>query len=313
MKPLIIISGPTAAGKTKLSIELAKAIGGEIISADSMQVYRGMDIGSAKITEEEKENIPHYLIDVLDPTEDFNVALFQTMAKEAIETITAKGHIPIVVGGTGFYIRALLYDADFEESSGEISEIRFRLEKEAAKKGPDYLYEQLKNVDPESAEIIHKNNIKRVIRALEFYMETGEKISSHNVEMQNKPSPYNFAYFVLTKEREHLYEGIDLRVDKMIDSGLLEEVRRLKASGLSRENNSMMGLGYKEILDYFDGLCTLEEAIYILKRDTRHFAKRQLTWFRREKDAIIINKDDYSSESEILDSMIDILKNKEII
>lgn len=313
MKPLIIISGPTAAGKTKLSIELAKAIGGEIISADSMQVYRGMDIGSAKIIEAEKEGVPHHLIDVLDPTEDFNVALFQTMAKEAIDRIIANGHIPIVVGGTGFYIRALLYDAAFDESSGEITEIRSRLEKEAEESGPDILFERLRQVDPESSEIIHKNNIKRVIRALEFYEETGEKISSHNAEMHQKPSPYNFAYFVLTKDREYLYEGIDLRVDKMINDGLVDEVKRLKDSGLSRENNSMMGLGYKEILDYFDGLCTLEDAVYIIKRDTRHFAKRQLTWFRREKDALIINKNDFESETAILDKMLDILRNKEII
>lgn len=312
MKPLVVISGPTAAGKTKLSISLAKAINGEIVSADSMQVYRGMDIGSAKITAEEMDGVPHYLIDVLDPTEDFNVATFKTLAEKAIDEILSKGKIPIVVGGTGFYIHALLYDADFTESVGEISAIRKDLEETATTKGPEILFQRLKEVDPESAEIIHMNNVKRVIRALEFYEETGEKISSHNEKMHEKSSPYNYAYFILTKNRENLYEGIEKRIDKMLDDGLVEEVSALKAVGLTRENNSMQGLGYKEILDYLDKKITLEEAVYILKRDTRHFAKRQLTWFRREKDVIFYNKDEYKSEDEILKNMIDVLKSKEI-
>ena len=313
MKPLVIISGPTAAGKTKLSIELAKKINGEIISADSMQVYKGCDVGSAKITKEETEGIPHHLIDILEPESDFNVALFKELAKSAAEDIIARGHIPIVVGGTGFYIHALLYDTDFSESSGEISDIRRRLEEEARTKGPDFLYEKLKTVDPKSAEVIHKNNIKRVIRALEFYEETKEKISDHNEAMHEKASPYDFAYFVLTKDREILYKDIDARVDKMIEDGLVSEVKALKERGLTRENTSMQGLGYKEILDHLCGSLSLEEAIYIIKRDTRHFAKRQLTWFRREKDVCFINKNEFENEEEILESMLKTLKQKEII
>ncbi len=313
MKPLVIISGPTAAGKTKISIELAKRIKGEIISADSMQVYKYMDIGSAKITEEEKEGIPHHLIDVLDPASEFNVATFQALAKNSINDILSRGRIPIVVGGTGFYIRALLYDTDFSESSGEISDIRSRLEEEARTKGPDFLFERLRAVDPESCEIIHKNNIKRVIRALEFYEETGEKISTHNETMHERPSPYDFAYFVLTKDREKLYADIDKRVDIMLEKGLLDEVRHLKEMGLSRENTSMQGLGYKEILDHLDGQLSLEEAVYIIKRDTRHFAKRQLTWFRREKDVIMINKSEFRDDEAILEMMTDVLKQKEIL
>lgn len=313
MTPLVIISGPTAAGKTKLSIRLAKLIGGEIISADSMQVYKGMDIGSAKITTEEMEDVPHYLIDILDPFDEFNVAAFKTYAKEAIDTIISHGHIPIIVGGTGFYIQAVLYDIDFEQSSGEISEFRRKLEEEVAKNGPDAIYQRLMEVDPESARIIHKNNIKRVIRALEYYEETGEKISSHNEQMHLNESPYNFAYFVLTKERENLYAGIDRRVDIMIENGLVDEVKALKNRGLTRNNISMLGLGYKEILDYLDGKTSLDEAVYIIKRDTRHFAKKQLTWFRREKEVTMINKDNYSGEDEILSFMLDSLKEKKIV
>lgn len=312
MQPLIILAGPTAAGKTKLSISLAKAVGGEIISADSMQVYQGMDIGSAKIREEEKEGVPHHLLDVLDPHEEFNVSLFQSLAVEAINDITGRGKIPIVVGGTGFYIRALVYAADFTESGGTIPEIRRRLEEEA-KADPGSLYERLKEVDPESALIIHPNNVKRLVRALEFYEETGEKISAHNEEMHEKESPYNFAYFVLTKDRENLYAGIDQRVDQMAREGLLEEVMRLKEEGLTREDHSMQGLGYKEVLDHLDGKCTYGEALEKVKLETRHFAKRQLTWFRREKDAIFFNKDQYGSEEEILRDMLTILRNKEII
>lgn len=282
-KPLIILAGPTAVGKTSLSICLAKAIGGEIISADSMQVYRRMDIGSAKIRKEEMEGIPHYLIDVLEPEEDFNVVTFQHMAKEALREIYSKGRIPIVAGGTGFYIQALLYDIDFTEEDDN-GKIRRELEELAEKEGPGCLYEMLKEVDPESAESIHENNVKRVIRALEYYRQTGEKLSVHNAREKEKQSPYNFLYYVVNTDREILYKRIDQRVDKMMEEGLVEEVRSLKAEGAKKGMTSMQGLGYKEILDYLEGITTLDEAVYILKRDTRHFAKRQLTWFRREKD-----------------------------
>ena len=285
-KPLLILTGPTAVGKTALSIQLAKAVGGEIVSADSMQVYRHMDIGSAKVTEEEMEGIPHYLIDVLDPQDDFNVATFQTLARQAMDEIYSHGNIPIITGGTGFYIQALLYDIDFKENN-EKNPIRKELEqlaKELGDKAPGALYEKLSHIDPEAARQIHANNIKRVIRAIEYFEQTGEKISEHNEEMHQKESPYNFLYYVLTRDRKTLYERIDKRVDIMIANGLVKEIEKLKAMGCHRGQTSMQGLGYKEILDYLDGSCTLDEAVYILKRDTRHFAKRQLTWFRRERD-----------------------------
>ena len=288
-KPLIILTGPTAVGKTKASIGLAKAVDGEIISADSMQVYRHMDIGSAKIKPEEMEGIPHHLIDVLEPDDEFHVVKFQQLAKKAMREIWERGHIPIVTGGTGFYIQALLYDIDFDENEKEDA-CRKELEAYAREHGAEALHEKLALVDPASAEMIHPNNIKRVIRALEFYEQTGKRISEHNEIQRQRESPYAFAYFVLTDDRAHLYERINRRVDQMIEEGLVNEVQALKDKGYTKQLVSMQGLGYKEILDYLDGNCTLEEAIYTIKRDTRHFAKRQLTWFKRERDVIWINK-----------------------
>lgn len=312
-RPLIILTGPTAVGKTAASIGLAKAVGGEIISADSMQVYRHMDIGSAKITEEEMQGIPHYLVDVLDPEEAFNVVRFQKMAKAAMQKIHDNGHIPIVVGGTGFYIQALLYDIDFTENDSDFS-FREELEKTAREKGAGYLHSLLKQADPEAAEQIHPHNIKRVIRALEFNRKTGQKISTHNEQERRKQSPYEFAYFVLTDNREALYARIDRRVDKMMEQGLLEEVRALKDRGIARESVSMQGLGYKELLAYLDGEILLEEAVRIIKRDTRHFAKRQLTWFRRERDVIWIDRQEIGQEEEkIVDYMLNVLREKNII
>lgn len=296
-KPLIILTGPTAVGKTKLSIQLAKAIGGEIISADSMQVYKGMDIGSAKIKKEEMDGVTHYLIDVLEPNEEFHVVRFQQMAKQAMDAIYAKGNVPIVVGGTGFYIQSLLYDIDFTENE-EDHAYRQELEKIAQEKGNTYLHEQLRTVDPQSAEDIHANNVKRVIRALEFYHQTGTKISEHNAAEHAKSSPYDFCYFVLNDERAKLYERINLRIDEMIKEGLVQEVEALKDKGYTKDMVSMQGLGYKEILDYLNGVTTLDEAVYILKRDTRHFAKRQITWFKRERDVIWVNKNDFHYDDE---------------
>ncbi len=312
-KPLIILTGPTAVGKTAASIGLAKAIGGEIISADSMQVYRYMDIGSAKIMSEEMNGVCHHLIDVLEPEEEFNVAVFQKMAKEAMQGIYERGHIPIVVGGTGFYIQALLYDIDFEKGE-ENTDYREELEAYAKDHGAQALHDRLREVDPKSADAIHANNVKRVIRALEYYHETGTQISEHNEAEREKESPYQFAYFVLNDVRSHLYERIDHRVDLMMEQGLLDEVTALKNRGCTREMVSMQGLGYKEILDYLDGKDTLEEAVTILKRDTRHFAKRQLTWFRRERDVRWIQKEEYGyDEEKILQAMLEILREKEII
>lgn len=302
-RPLIILTGPTAVGKTKASIELAKALNGEIISADSMQVYKYMDIGSAKIRPEEMNGIKHYLVDELEPDEEFHVVRFQQMAKQAMEEIYAKNKIPIVVGGTGFYIQALLYDIDFTESN-EDTAYRKGLEELAKEKGAEYLHGMLEEVDAKAAESIHANNVKRVIRALEFYHQTGARISEHNEQERAKRSPYDFCYFVLTDKRENLYKNINLRVDKMLEEGLVEEVKGLKEKGYTRDMVSMQGLGYKEILDYLNGLCSLEEAVYVLKRDTRHFAKRQLTWFRREQDVIWIDKEYYNyDERRILEAI----------
>ena len=312
-KPLIVLTGPTAVGKTSLSIALAKAADAEIISADSMQVYKHMDIGSAKITEEEMEGVPHYLIDVLEPSEEFHVVRFQKMAKEAMEKIYSKEKIPILTGGTGFYIQAVVKDIDFSQDT-EKSSVRAELEKMAEEKGGAYLHQLLEQKDPESAQKIHPNNIKRVIRALEYYELTGEKISLHNEREGEKLSPYNTAYFVLNDRRDRLYERIDRRVDQMLEKGLVEEVRRLAQMGYTRDMVSMQGLGYKEILAYLEGECTLEESVYILKRDTRHFAKRQLTWFRREKDVIWVNKPDFEyDDKRILEYILENCKKRGIL
>lgn len=312
-KPLIILTGPTAVGKTELSIKLAKETGGEIISADSMQVYRSMDIGSAKILPEQMQGVPHHLIDVLEPEEDFNVVIFQKLCKKVMEEIYERGHIPILTGGTGFYIQSVLYDIHFTENE-ENPEYRRELEIFAQIHGAEALHKRLSEVDPESAGAIHAHNVKRVIRALEFYRQTGTRISEHNEAEREKEAAYQACYFVLNDTRERLYRQIDLRVDKMLEKGLVEEVRGLKQRGLKQGQVSMQGLGYKEMLAYLDGQYSLEEAIYILKRDTRHFAKRQLTWFRREKDVIWIDKGDFHYEEErILAFMVEKLREKGVI
>ena len=309
-KPLIVLTGPTAAGKTELSIALAKKLNGAIISADSMQVYKYMNIGSAKIRPEEMQGVRHYLVDVLDPREEFHVARFQQMAKEALEEIYRNGQLPIVVGGTGFYIQALLKDIDFDESSGELP-CRKELEETARREGGAVLYERLKQVDPESAEAIHPNNVKRVIRALEFYQETGQPISLHNKEQKEKQPPYTYAYFVLNDDRVRLYERIDRRVDRMVEQGLVEEVRWLKEHGYDRSLVSMQGLGYKELFPYLDGTCSLEEAVEIIKRDTRHFAKRQITWFKREPDVIWLNQQEFGYDKQkILKRMLELWEER---
>ena len=311
-EPLIILTGPTAVGKTELSIELAKAVNGEIISADSMQVYRYMDIGTAKITKEEMQGVKHYLVDEIEPTEGFDVARFKTMAVDAIQKIRENGHIPVVVGGTGFYIQALLYDSTFEDDESDY-EYRDYLQGIADTRGAEVLHDMLKEVDPESAEAIHENNVKRVIRALEFYKKTGTKISEHNEAERQKESPYNFAYYVLNMDRERLYQRIDLRVDLMMKNGLLAEVEKLKEMGCTRDMVSMQGLGYKEILDALDGTISLDEAVYIIKRDTRHFAKRQLTWFKRERDVIWVDKDAFEyDEEKILQYMLAVLQERHV-
>lgn len=303
-KPLIILTGPTAVGKTSLSISLAKAVDGEIISADSMQVYKYMDIGTAKITPEEMGGVPHYLISEFSPDEEFNVVKFQQYAKSYIKSIHEKNKIPILVGGTGFYIQAVLYDIDFEENEMD-SSYRNELEQLAKTKGSDYLHELLADLDPKSGEAIHPNNTKRIIRALEYIKQTGEPISVHNEEQSKKESPYNYRYFVLNKDRSKLYEAINQRVDIMIEKGLVDEVKGLMTMDYTKNLVSMQGLGYKEIINYLEGNCSFNDAIEILKRDTRHYAKRQLTWFKREKDIIWVNKDDFTDEADIIDYLLD--------
>lgn len=296
-KNVVILTGPTAVGKTALSIALARQLQTDIISADSMQVYKYMDIGSAKIKPEEMQGVRHELISVYEPDEEFHVVRFQADAKAAMNRMWAEKKLPLVVGGTGFYIQALLYDIDFTAETADTA-LRQKYKQIADTQGAEALHAILARVDPKSAAAIHANNVKRVIRALEFYEKNGTRISKHNETQHVRSSPYGFAYFVLTDKREHLYERIDARVDLMMQQGLPDEVRRLHEKGYTRDLVSMQGLGYKELLAYLDGECTLEEAVCMIKRDTRHFAKRQLTWFRRERDVIWVDKSEFNYDEE---------------
>ncbi len=303
-KPLIILTGPTAVGKTELSVKLAKALQGEIISADSIQVYKYMDIGSAKVTKEEMEGVKHYLIDELMPDEEFNIFYFKEKAKEYVNEIYKNNHIPIVAGGTGFYIQSLLYDIEFKNEESD-DQIRNELYQLYEKQGAAYIHNILKEIDPESAVAIHENNVKRVIRAIEYYRLNGEKISTHNEREKQKNSPYNFKYYCLNMDRKLLYERINKRVDIMVKNGLVEEVKSLLNMGYSKNLVSMQGIGYKEIVLYLEGNITLEEAVEMIKQETRRFAKRQLTWFRREKEVTFINYEDFDFDKEkVLEFMI---------
>ncbi|MBQ6442716.1 MAG: tRNA (adenosine(37)-N6)-dimethylallyltransferase MiaA [Lachnospiraceae bacterium] len=310
--PLVIIAGPTAVGKSDAAVALAKKINGAVISADSMQVYRGMDIGTAKITPEEMQGVPHYLIDILDPDEPFHVVRFQELAQNAIREITTAGKIPILCGGTGFYIQALLYGIDFTETSTD-PVLREELENLAKNKGSEALHAMLETMDPDAAAKIHPHNIKRQIRAIEFYRLSGQRISETNEKERQKPPAYHAAYFCLTMDRKRLYERIDARVDQMMEKGLLQEVTRLKEKGYQRDLVSMQGLGYKEILQYLDGECSLSEAVYKIKRDSRHFAKRQLTWMNREKDILWVPREAYPETKDVTSFLCRKLREKEII
>ena len=303
MKDLIVLTGPTAVGKTSLSIALAKAVGGEIISADSMQVYKYMNIGTAKITEEEKCGIPHFLIDEFEPDEEFNVTIFKNKVMGYIKDIKSRGKVPIIVGGTGFYIQSVIYDINFNEY-GDDSEVRKKYELMAETIGKSELHKKLALVDREYADSVSENNVKKVVRALTFFEMTGEKLSEHNKRERERSSPFDFAYFVLTMDRKKLYERIDKRVDLMFDMGLVEEVKALMAKGYDKSLVSMQGIGYKEVIDYLSGKTSLEECIDIIKRDTRHFAKRQLTWFKREKVVTYIDKDEFDAEDNCLKEML---------
>ena len=303
MKDLIVLTGPTAVGKTSLSIALAKAVGGEIISADSMQVYNYMNIGTAKITEEEKCGIPHFLIDELEPDEEFNVTIFKNKVMGYIKDIKSRGKVPIIVGGTGFYIQSVIYDINFNEY-GDDSNVRKKYEAMAETIGKSELHKKLALVDREYADSVSENNVKKVVRALTFFEMTGEKLSEHNKRERERRSPFDFAYFVLTMDRKKLYERIDKRVDLMFDMGLVDEVKALMAKGYDKSLVSMQGIGYKEVIDYLNGRTSLEECIDIIKRDTRHFAKRQLTWFKREKVVTYIDKDEFGTEDKCLKEML---------
>lgn len=309
--PLIIVTGPTAVGKTELSVRLAKEINGEIISADSIQVYRYMNIGSAKVSIEEMQGVRHYLIDEFNPEENFNIFVFQKKAKKYVEEIYSRNKVPIIAGGTGFYIQSLLYDIDFTREESDLA-YRKELEALAVEKGNYYLHEMLLRVDSKAAQDIHENNVKRVIRALEYYRQTGEKISIHNEVQREKESPFDFKYFVLNMERKLLYERIEKRVDNMLQQGLLDEVRMLKEMGYQRNLVSMQGIGYKEIYAFLEGELSYEEAVLELKKNTRHFAKRQLTWFRREKEVEWVNFEEFGMDKDrILAYLIE--KSKEVL
>ena len=301
--PLVIIAGPTATGKTAVSVELAKRLKGSVISADSMQVYRGMDIGSAKVTSGEMQGIPHYLIDAAEPSEAWNVVRFQKEAKDAARKIYEEGRLPFLVGGTGFYIQALLYGIDFTEMDAD-TDCRRSLEQEAEQKGPEVLYKRLQQVDPDAAQAIHPNNVKRVIRALEFAQKSGGKrISEHNRSEHLRAPAYDAVFFVFNMDREKLYERIDRRVDLMMEKGLVGEVRELKERGLTDSDVSMQGIGYRQILGALDGNYPMEEAVRLIKRDSRHFAKRQLTWFRRERGVTWIDLDAFPDRDDLLNYM----------
>lgn len=311
-RPIIVLTGPTAVGKTDISLQLAAVTNGEIISADSMQVYKSMDIGTAKILPQERHGIPHYMIDEFEPDEEFNVFIFQKKVKKYIQDIHKRGKLPILVGGTGFYIQAVLYDISFTENP-QNDHYRQRLQREAEEKGTHYLHERLRQVDLESAEAIHENNVKRVIRALEYYEFTGEKFSAHNERERKRSSPYDFLYVVLTMNRQRLYERIDQRVDQMMEAGLADEVKGLLDRGYKRELVSMQGLGYKEIAAALEHKCTMEEAVYRLKRDTRHFAKRQMTWFRREREVVMLDKGNYEATEDIIESILQLAKKRGVL
>lgn len=308
---LIILAGPTASGKTSVSIDLAKRLGGEIISADSMQVYKYMDVGTAKISVEEMQGVKHHLIDVLDPKEDFNIVKFQNMVKCSIEEIVKNGHIPILVGGTGFYIQSIIYDIDFNNEDDN-SSVRKKLEEEYDAFGADFMHEKLKKIDIVSAQTIHKNNKKRVIRAIEYFLINNEPISSHNEVQREKKSPYDYRFFVLNPPRDILYERINKRVDIMLENGLVDEVKKLREMGLSTANISMQGIGYKEIIEYLDGEVSLETAIENIKQNTRHMAKRQVTWFKRERDVIYVDPFSFESNDKIVDYMIEKINTERI-
>lgn len=288
--PLIILTGPTAVGKTDLSIKLSKSLNAEIISADSMQIYKYMDIGSAKVTKEEMDGVIHYMIDEVTPDVPFSVSEFQMRSEKYIEEINKKGKNVLITGGTGLYLNSLIYNMDFAKSNAN-NEIREKLEQELAENGIDYMHEKLRGLDEEAANRIHKNNTKRVIRAIEVCM-SGQKMNDFSKDLRYNEK-YKPIIIVLNRDREVLYQRINKRVDIMLENGLLDEVKELLKMGYTKDMISMQGIGYKEMIKYLDGEYTYDEAIEIIKRDSRRYAKRQLTWFKRYQDAKWFDLDKY--------------------
>lgn len=301
---LFILVGPTASGKTSVSIELAKKLNGEIISADSMQIYKHMDIGTAKVTPEEMEDIPHYLIDIVYPDEEFTVADYKENAEKFIADINSRKKLPIVVGGTGLYVNSLVYDLNFTQVPPN-EEIRNRLESLADKYGNEYIHKMLEKIDNESYNKINVMDRKRIIRAIEIYEVTGKPMSEQNKNFRKPIDKYNLVMVGLNMDREKLYERINLRVDKMVEEGLVEEVSKLLEMGYNKDLVSMQGIGYKEIISYLEGELTLEESLELIKKGTRNYAKRQLTWFRRDKRIKWVNLDEFSSMDYLIEYIID--------
>jgi tRNA dimethylallyltransferase len=302
-KDLFILAGPTAVGKTDISIKIAQRLGGEIISADSMQIYRHMDIGSAKVSADEMKGIPHHLIDIVEPDQSFNASEFKRLAEEKIREISSRNRLPMIVGGTGLYINSVICSYDFTESSND-QEYRDYLTGLAESKGKEYVHGMLEKIDRGSYEKLYPNDLKRVIRALEVYRLTGITITEYNSKRQEFQCPYNLEYYVLTMDRAALYNRINQRVDIMLKNGLVEEVENLKALGYSKHMQSMKGIGYKEILSYLEGETTLDEAVELIKKGSRNYAKRQLTWFRKDPRVKWINKDEFHSDDDVAEYII---------
>lgn len=307
MQNLFILAGPTAVGKTDISIEIAKKLDGEIISADSMQIYKYMNIGSAKITKEEMQGVPHHLIDIIEPNRSFNASKYKKLAVKTIDEIYKRNRLPMVVGGTGLYINSLIFNYNFTDAQVDKG-YREYLQKLAREQGKEYVHSLLKEVDMSSYEKLYPNDLKRVIRALEVYKLTGKTISEFNHQNHLYQIPYRVYYFVLTMDRAKLYQRINNRVDIMLEKGLIDEVDKLKSMGYTSDMQSMKGIGYKEILSYLENKISLDEAIYLVKKGSRNYAKRQLTWFRKDKRVIWVNEDNFNCYGEIAHHIINVLK-----
>ena len=309
MKDLFILAGPTAVGKTEISIKLAQRLNGEIISADSMQIYKSMDIGSGKITEEEMKGVPHHLIDIIEPSENFSVAEFKEKAESAIKQITNKNKLPMLVGGTGFYINSLIYNYSFAKTNKD-ENYREYLSTLANTEGNEYVHSLLKDIDEETYNKLNANDLKRVIRALEVYRVSGKPMSEFKEEQNLLDIPYNIYYFVLNMDRQKLYSRINCRVDAMVKNNLINEVIELKKMGYNSDMQSMKGIGYKELLYYLNHEISLNDAIEMIKQGSRNYAKRQLTWFRKDPRINWINKDDFNSDDGIVEYIVSQLYSK---